>query len=280
MTIFITLVLALLIEHIFWNASTWRQGDWFAAYYQKVISAPSLARFSDHLSHSGWLLGPLVLCVSICQFILLPGLGSLIEWLFGLGALLFSMGPRNLGRDLEDYLQAKSTNQAQQAHQIAQYFGAHQTDSDARVKQGLLVQTSQSLIGPMLSFMLLGATGAVLFRAVQYLAQMHSASQPNARLTRSSQVLSYWVSWLPARMTLLGYAAVGHFEAVVSTWQQQERASRTTQDHTALLIATGQAALTGNMATGRASIIAHATLVKRTIVLWVSIAAVVALASL
>ena len=282
MALIITLIVALLIEHIFWNASTWRQGDWFATYYRKVLSSKALARFTHQLSHPAWLLGPLVLLVAIGQFILLPGLGDLLTWLFGLGALLFSLGPRNLGRDLEDYLQAQTTGQSQQANRISRYFVTHHphpTDTDRNVKQGLLTQANDSLVGPILGFILLGAIGAVVYRAIQYLTQMQSKQQPGSAFARSAQTLWYWVNWLPARITLLGYAIVGHFDAVVSTWQQQERSSRTTQDHTALLVAAGQAALAGNAATGRASLLAHSTLVKRTVLLWVIVVGIAFLGS-
>jgi len=267
MLIFTTILLALLIEHIFWNASAWRQGDWFTQYYKKIVDAKSLARFSHQLANPGWLLGPLILLVAILQFILLPSLGDLVTWLFGLGALLFCLGPRNLGRDIEDYVQAKAEGQTQHTQQIARYFAPtdpNLTDPDQQVQQGLLLQANQSLLGPIFGFILFGAIGAVLYRAVHYLAQMPST---NKTLIRSTQILQYWVDWLPTRITLLGYAVVGHFEAVVSTWQQAE-SSKTVQDQSALLISAGQAALADHQATGHAGIIAHWTLVKRNLLLW------------
>jgi AmpE protein len=277
MTIFITLVLALLIEHIFWNASTWRQGDWFTTYYQKIIGAKSLARFSHLLANAGWLLVPLILVVGMLQFVILPELGSLLAWLFGLAALLFCFGPRNIGRDIEDYLQAKSAGQTQQASRIASYFATSSSqpaDTDSQVNNGLLVQANQSLIGPIFGFILLGAMGAVLYRAIQHLAKMQTTQQGNSSLAQSTGVLVYWINWLPARITVLGYAAVGHFEAVVSAWKHQEQANSTS--HATLLIATGQAALADHKATGRASIVAHWTLVKRIIILWTTIIGAIA----
>ena len=191
MTLIITLIVALLIEHIFWNASTWRQGDWFAAYYRKVLSTKALARLADPLSHPGWLLGPLLLLVAIGQFIILPEFGHLMTWLFGVGVLLFCLGPRNLGRDFEDYLQAQTTGQTQQASRISRYFGLHNphpTDTDRNVKQGLLVQANQSLIGPIVGFMIIGPIGAVLYRAVHYLAQVQPV---NTKLAHHTQTLGY-----------------------------------------------------------------------------------------
>lgn len=276
----ITLILALCLEHIVWNVSRWRQGDVFIACYQHALAVKPIARFAPHLSNPHWLLIPLVLLVLLCQFVLMPALGTLFVWAFGLAALLFSLGPRNLGRDLEAYLQAQAAGQHQRANQIASYFAEldpHHHDPDHQVKQGLLIQANQALIGPIVSFILFGAVGAVLYRALNHLTSLSGTATMTPTLVTGLGQLHTWVNWLPARVTVLGYAITGHFEAVISTWQTLEREQ--TWNHAALLQTTGQAALTDQTTTRHEAIQAHAALIRRTVILWTGIIAFAALLS-
>jgi membrane protein required for beta-lactamase induction len=274
-----TLLLALCLEYIVWDVSRWRQSSLFAAWYQRARTAKSLARVAPYLANPTWFLIPLVLLVSICQWIIMPELGALFVWAFGLIALLFSFGPRNLARDLESYLQARAAGQNQRASQIASHFAEpdlQQHDPDQQVKQGLLIQANQAFLGPIFGFILFGAIGAVLYRVLAHLVSSDTTAIP-PKLAHGLRQLHIWINWLPARITALGYAVTGHFSAVIDTWQTLERDN--TWNHTALLQATGQAALTGHTATGREDVFAHAALVKRTIVLWTSIVTCAALLS-
>ena len=239
-----------------------------------------MARLAQYLANPDWLLGSLILLVIICQFMIMPALGTLFVWAFGLIALLFSFGPRNLGRDLEDYLQAQATGQHQRMNQIASHFAEldpHHHDPDHQVKQGLLIQANQALIGPIVGFILFGATGAVLYRLLDHRVALSSTTAVQPTLSHHLHRLHTWVNWLPARITVLGYAITGHFEAVISTWQTLEREH--TWNHTALLQTTGEAALADDQATGRESIQAHAALIKRTILLWTGVIVFAALLS-
>ncbi len=277
----ITLLLALCLEYIVWDASHWRQSNLFVTWYQRALSAKPLARVAPYLANPNWLLIPLVLLVIICQLIIMPGLGTLFVWAFGLIALLFSFGPRNLARDLESYLQARAAGQNQRASQIASHFAQpdpQQHDPDQQVKQGLLIQANQAFLGPILGFILFGAIGAVLYRVLAHLvSESDTTTTMSPKLTNGLRQLHTWINWLPARITVLGYAVTGHFAAVIDAWQTLEREN--TWNHTALLQATGQAALTGQAATGREDVFAHAALVKRTIVLWTGTVACAALLS-
>ncbi|MEM6406636.1 MAG: regulatory signaling modulator protein AmpE [Pseudomonadota bacterium] len=276
----ITLILALCLEHIVWNASRWRAGDIFITYYQRALAAKPLVHIAHHITNPNWMLIPLVLLVVICQFVIMPALGALFIWMFGLAALLFSFGPRNLGRDLEAYLQARTAGQNQHTNQIASYFAEmnpHHQDPDHQVKQGLLIQANQALIGPIVSFVLFGAIGAVLYRILDHLVSLADTATIKPDLARSLRQVHIWANWLPARITALGYAITGHFEAVISAWRTLEREH--TWNHTALLQATGEAALTNSTATGRDSVLAYAALIKRTILLWAGVITFTALLS-
>ncbi len=277
----ITLILALCLEHIVWNVSCWREGDVFITCYQRALATKPMARFAQHLASPNWLLIPLVLLVILCQFVIMPALGTLFVWAFGLAALLFSFGPRNLGRDLEAYLQARAAGQHQRTNQIASYFAEldpHHQDPDHQIKQGLLIQANRALIGPVIGFILCGAIGAVLYRVLDHLVSLSDTTAVKPALAKGLRRLHGWVNWLPARITALGYAVTGHFEAVINTWQTLEREH--TWNHTALLQTTGQAALADHTTTGREGILAHAALIRRTIILWTGVIAFTALLSI
>ncbi len=282
MLTFITLLVALLIERLLWHGEIYRKLERFEHYHAKITASRWLGWL---LLSRPWgiviLITPLLLFMLFLQFNVAPLLGGLFEILFGLLCLLFSLGPRELGRDVENYLNAKSAGQSQQAHQLAQHFSStHHSDpsDDSQVSQGILVGANHRLIGPILWFLLLGAVGAMSYRLMHHLAYAYQASL-TIRSAQDSKTIFYWMDWLPARITAAGYAIVGHFEQAISAWKtyaaQQTTPTCTTHDQ--LIWLTGQAALANDPASPTASIENHLRLVWRSLTFWIALIGLVTL---
>ena len=92
------------------------------------------------------------------------------------------------------------------------------------VEHGLLL-AQRHVFGPLLWFVLLpGASGAVFYRMSQYVAREWNRPPPGVivpdRFGDFARRAAAWVDWLPARMTALGFAAVGDFEGGIYGWRQ------------------------------------------------------------
>jgi membrane protein required for beta-lactamase induction len=62
-------------------------------------------------------------------------------------------------------------------------------------------------------------TDLIRRRAVATVSADESADSTAALLRDAAILLHGWLAWLPARLTSLGYAAAGHFDAALSAWR-------------------------------------------------------------
>lgn len=151
------------------------------------------------------------------------------------------------------------------------------------VKEAILIQSNDRLIGVMFWFALLGPVGAVLYR-VSNLLKEKTAFEAGG-FASAAQDLFWVMNWLPTRISIIGYALAGNFIDTVSYWRSIS--DFWIRESTDLLVASGLGALRQDL---RADIdehitdeyftlgVAHAlSLVKRTIVVFLTILALMTL---
>lgn len=73
----------------------------------------------------------------------------------------------------------------------------------------------------------LGPAGAVFYRMTEFTARRWAEDEDAQRgrenggqLIAVTRVMFYWVDWLPARITAIGFAIVGSFEDAIACWRQ------------------------------------------------------------
>ena len=112
-----------------------------------------------------------------------------------------------------------------------------QDDTQDLSKDGILRQTltygvlsaHRHVFGVMVSFVLLawlglGPAGAVLYRLAQHVMrrwQDEAITGPSPELQAVALRCWYALDWLPARLTAMAFAVVGHFEESVANWRQE-----------------------------------------------------------
>lgn len=138
----------------------------------------------------------------------------------------------------------------------------------------------------------LGPAGAVFYRLAEFVGRYwHHRSQ--VRLEASSPRLEaccgrawHLIDWLPARVSALGFAVVGSFEEAIDAWRQQVRAHP--DDNDGLILAATSGAVNVHLSHGpphaMPATMAHLRsvvgLVWRSVVLWMSLLALLTLAKL
>lgn len=97
-----------------------------------------------------------------------------------------------------------------------------------------------------------GPAGAVLYRIAEYLARHWTEPADSAEAVRAAesnqapahafaQLAFFYLDWVPARLTAMGFAIVGNFEDAIYAWRHHLRASA--DDNDAVLLAAGSGAL-------------------------------------
>jgi adenosylcobinamide-phosphate synthase len=112
-------------------------------------------------------------------------------------------------------------------------FSAAELDSAEIVRQAIehgLLLSQRHVFGVLFWFVLLpGPAGAIAYRLADYLSRAWNRPRadglPQDRFGAFARRAFAWIDWLPARLTALGFAIEGDFEATIDCWRRVAAAS-------------------------------------------------------
>ena len=216
----ITILISLAIESFWQRIDDFRPFSWCEQACQWTYQ--KLADSSWREGPAGVLavIAPMVLGVGLVNAMLM-GVWSGFGFIFAIIVVLYSLGPRGLARSIQAYLDAAEQGDHDSANQYASEVLGRQVDETPEqltqyMKEAILVQANERLIGVLFWFVLLGPMGAVLFRASVLLKQQYEMD--TSGFARSSRQLYHILFWIPARLCVLGYALAGSFIDTMSNW--------------------------------------------------------------
>ncbi|MCG5500741.1 regulatory signaling modulator protein AmpE [Ectothiorhodospira lacustris] len=157
---------------------------------------------------------PLVVLVILMQ--LIGGiLGGLVGVLIALAVLLFSIGPRNLSKEVDAFLEAGAMKDEEREMKHARNLLGDQVPDDAAeraraVLQRMLIGSNSSLFAVLFWFVVLGPVGALLYRLAN-LMRAPEGAEPDGFQQTATQ-LQGLLDWIPARLVALFYALTGSFD--------------------------------------------------------------------
>jgi adenosylcobinamide-phosphate synthase len=116
-------------------------------------------------------------------------------------------------------------------------FDAAELPADELARQALergALLAHRHVFGVLFWFVLLpGPMGPVLYRLAEYLARRWNRTRADAlppdRFGHFARRAFLWIDWVPARLTALGFAIVGDFEATIYCWRQAARKRSVTE---------------------------------------------------
>ena len=294
---FIALLLGLGIERLLTNLFHLREFRWFD---------PWIDRMSGWLANASQTTAIIGTCiyifVAILPVVVVAALlsGTLLQipyFLLAVVVLLFSLGPRDLSTEVDDYCGAVRDGREEDTRRIVHELRECDVPQDneaqvAAVRRAIFIQANNRIFGVVFWFILLGPTGAWLFRVVDLLrrrlAYKYSRDDQTTELVvfiRVVRTLHGVLAWPSAHLLILGYAMAGSFEGGLTAWRNY--ANQRAQD---FFIATNDLLdLVGNGATSQEPVPDGASpevvrvgeamsLVKRT--LWLIWAPIIALLTL
>ena len=157
---------------------------------------------------------------------------SVPYFLFAVVVLMFSLGPRDLEEEVDEYVEALRNGETEKAARVAKELLETEPPQERRrrtlaIEEAIFIQSNNRLFGVVLWFMLLGPIGAWAFRvsnmfrrrAIYEAARATSAGAQRPGYGVAAQRLHGVVAWLPARLLALAYALAGSFETAVSDWR-------------------------------------------------------------
>lgn len=201
----------------------------------------------------------LILVVVIAFLLVLPiglvrfGLG---DTLFGfpylilaIFVLFFSLGPKDIGEDVDEYCEAVENDDAELIESTAKALIEDDVPEDAArrivmVEEAVCIQANNRLFAVVFWFVLLGPVGAWAYRVTDLIRRRAvfnalREDQPGGdTLVESTERMHGWLAWIPARLTAVGYAMAGSFDGALSAWRaDDENAPATQHEHSERLLA-------------------------------------------
>ena len=301
----IALALGLVTERLVTNLLHLREPRWFDHYFDWGLT---------HLNEVTGLKA-LVATLAIASLPVLPVLLISLafqDFLFGVPflafavlVLLFSLGPRDLGEEIDEYCNAVERDDAETARRVAKEL----TESDLpahrqerAVEEAIFVQANNRIFGVVFWFVVLGPVGlgpvgAWLFRVTDLMrrravfeagrTRAESGTEPGyVRVVCSVHGV---LAWVPARLLAFGYALMGSFSESLTSWRSyyDNCAERFFEVNDDVVGCAGIGAMGETPGEGggegkpqTAAVRSAMSLVARTLYAWVTVIAVLTLAGL
>lgn len=229
----IALFLGLVLEKLLTRFLHLREPHWFDRYFNWCMR-----HFSGLDGAIATLAAALVALLPVLPVLLIAYFFSNVllgvpYLLFAAMVLLFALGPRDLGDEVDEFANAQDAGDSAAAEAAAfQLLEGPVPESHPKrihaLRQSIFIQANNRLFGVIFWFLLLGPVGAWLFRVTDLMRKQavlsaqnqadgsHSVSPSFAKaILRCHGVLA----WPSARLLALGYALAGSFEEAVSDWR-------------------------------------------------------------
>ncbi|MDH3614775.1 MAG: regulatory signaling modulator protein AmpE [Gammaproteobacteria bacterium] len=174
----------------------------------------------------------LVLPVFTVTFSLGDSLLGFPYLLLAVVVLFFSLGPQDIGEDVNEYCKASEEGDEERIKQTAKAIIESEVPEDVlerihKVEESVCIQANNRLFAVIFWFVLLGPLGAWAYRvtdlirrrAVFAAARDEESSGTSERLRDAAVMLHGWLAWIPARLTAIGYAAAGNFDTALGAWR-------------------------------------------------------------
>lgn len=184
----------------------------------------------------------LVLPVLVVVFGLGDALFGFPYLLLAIIVLFFSLGPKDIGEDVDEYCTALEAADEEEIRKTAKALAEKDLPSDPlerirKVEEAVCVQANNRLFAVIFWFVLLGPIGAWSYRVTDLIRRraVFNTSRDDDSYKTADMVLEAavqlhgWLAWIPARLTAIGYAMAGSFEGALSAWRTLDGASAKTQ---------------------------------------------------
>mgnify|MGYP003656237886 CR=1 FL=1 len=234
----LALLIGLIIERLATRLFHWRRMRWL----ERLIDTG----FRVAMRVANWPAILLVLLLAIILilpvFIVMFALGDALHgfpyFFLAIVVLFFSLGPKDIGEDVDEYCAAIEAGDEELARQRAKTLveGPVSADPEERsreVEEAVFVQANNRLFAVIFWFVALGPLGplgAWAYRVTDLIRRRAVFNTARDAVGTDADTVSDdvrdaavrlhgWLAWVPARLTAVGYAIAGHFDAAFSAWR-------------------------------------------------------------
>ena len=217
----VAVVLALVLGHVAPTlVAAFRQYAWYGAWLRWLGERSGgagvwQARFGIALA-----IVPVLLVVTVLQWMLDSPLYGLPGLLFDIVVLVYAWGPRDLDVDVEAVIDAHDAPTRRAAIARLGLTGEAAALDGPALVEAVFVNAMQRWFGVLFWFLLLGPVGAVLYRLSVLATQGEWASALPEENRLGARAVKTALDWPVAQLMTLAMALVGNFDTVFTAWRE------------------------------------------------------------
>jgi len=229
---FLALFVGLGIERLLTQLFHLREFRWLDPLFDWVLRNQRVTQPNLAIAAAAGVALLLVVPVGIVEAGLNERLAHIPQFAFAVVILLFCLGPRDLGEEVSGYCKAIENGDEDEVRHLATELLEQVPDNvqpAPDVEQAIYAQANNRIFGVLFWFVLLGPTGAWLFRVMDLMqrrAVHHVHAYPEAmsdptfsKVAPAMLLLHRAVAWLPARLLAIGYMLAGSFDDAYTAWK-------------------------------------------------------------
>lgn len=221
----LAIVLSLFVERAWPSLVELRSFVWFEQFVDRIQRSQQGWLWSGYLGVIAAFFLPLFAVVIVHY--LLAKIFAVFGFAFAAAVLLFCLGPRDLDTDVHLFLNAweqgdegKAQTYARQIHAVtAKPFNAGYLGRS--VVEGILVAAHERWFGVIFWFVVLGPLGALWYRLACVLRDKCARQNEQSAFEDAAVMMHHILAWIPARLTVLGYALAGSFAEALDAWRNE-----------------------------------------------------------
>ncbi len=229
---FLALFVGLGIERMVTHLFRLREFHWLDPLFDWILVNPRVVQPNLTVAVASVPLILVVLPVGLIEANLHAQIAVAPQFIFAVVVLLFCLGPRDLGEEVNGYCRAIERQDSDEIRNICiellerePYPGETVPD----IEKAIYAQANNRVFGVVFWFVMLGPTGGWMFRVID-LMQRRAVSHMRANElsigdSRYSQVaeavllLHRLIGWLPARLLAIGYMLAGSYDGALDAWR-------------------------------------------------------------
>jgi AmpE protein len=233
----IALLAGLLIERLATQLFHLRQLRWLDAIidggFRQAHKVPGVPALVPVIALAVLFVLPLLLLVAFFGDLLY----GFVYLLLAIVILFFSLGPKDIGEQVDEYCDALEKDDPEAIRRTAKALLEKDVPEDpgervAAVEAAVCVQANNRLFAVIFWFILLGPLAAWAYRVTDlirrravFVASRRDAAEAEryaniGEIVIAASTLHGWLVWIPARLTALGFALAGSFDDAIAAWRQ------------------------------------------------------------